>query len=170
MLDSNTRDHAEQDDTSRMNDIQICLECGAVWPAGSTCQEHFHQMLYWEHEYPEYGVVHHLMVLCYYLQHPHLYSPDGLRAALQLLADFVAHGMTPQAIRRRDSEKVSSSRRTFKIKGTAAAHGTYAQPVTWPMTAADVVAAGADHYCESVRHWAQSVYDALEESGNLAQS
>jgi hypothetical protein len=37
-----------------------CPECGAAWPDAITCQEHFHQMLFWENERPDLGV-HHLM-------------------------------------------------------------------------------------------------------------
>jgi len=43
-----------------------CPECGAAWEAGQTCARHFHQLLFWEAEFPGDGAeVHHLMVLCY---------------------------------------------------------------------------------------------------------
>jgi hypothetical protein len=39
---------------------QKCPECGASWDDEATCQDHFHQMLFWENEYPDYGAeVHH---------------------------------------------------------------------------------------------------------------
>jgi hypothetical protein len=47
------------------------------------------------------------------------------------------------------------------------AHGAYAHPVAWTMTAADVVAAGLDAYDASVRAWAESVLAALRHSCNL---
>jgi hypothetical protein len=143
----------------------VCPECGA---AGATCQDYFHQLLFWEAEYPDYGSVHHLMVLCYHLQHPSLYSPDGLRYAIQLLVEFVDQGLTPQEARQRHRAEVDSSQRSWKIKGTSAARGAYEHPITWPMTAAEVVTAGADHYCDSVRAWARSTLEALRQSGNLA--
>ena len=145
-----------------------CPECGAEWSNGVTCQDYFHQFGFWEMADIEHlGVVHHLMVLCYHLQHPSLYSPDGLTHAQSLLVDFVARGVTPQQVRRRDRDKVDSGKRKFKIKGTAESHGAYHHPVTWTMTAADVVAGGVDSYIESVKAWAQSVYDALKASANF---
>ena len=141
---------------------QACPECGATWPAGQTCQDFFHQMLFWEAEYPAFGAqVHHLMVLCYHLQHPSLYSPEGLDAARKLLEDFIERGLTPEQVRRRNRAAVDSSRRTWKVKATAGSHGAYPDTVRWTMTAADVAASGVDHYCDQVRLWAQSVHMAL---------
>jgi len=153
-----------------VQDAQICPECGALWRDGITCEAHFHQMLTWEHENPANWAVHHLTVLCYYLQHPSLYSPAGLREGKRLLVEFVVNGVAPQAMRQRMRGQVDSSRRTFKITGEDGARGAYAHPVTWPLTAVDVVAQGADRYVESVRQWARSVYDALHDLGELADS
>ena len=62
-----------------MEASQKCPECGAAWKAEESCETYFHQMLFWEAEHPAYGAeVHHLLVLCYYLQHPSLYSPDRI--------------------------------------------------------------------------------------------
>ncbi len=130
-----------------MIDEQRCSECGAIRLNGGTCQDDFYQMLYWEAEEPARGEVHHLMVLCYHLQHPSLYSPDGLRHALGLLEDFVVHGASPVEIRRRNRDKVASDQRTWPITARPDAHGTYDHPIVWTMMAADVVAGGADRYC-----------------------
>ncbi|MCL4875478.1 MAG: hypothetical protein KJ064_02415 [Anaerolineae bacterium] len=139
--------------------VTICPECGA---AGGTCQDYFHQLLFWEAEYPAFGEVHHLMVLCYHLQHPSLYSPEGLDAARQLLTAFLERGMTPDEVRRKYRSQVDSGQRTWKIKGNPDSHGAYVQPIQWTMTAADVVAGGAASYCENVRAWARSVFEALK--------
>ena len=96
---------------------QVCPECGAVWHDEKTCQDHFHQMLFWEAEHPSYGEVHHLMVLCYHLQHPSLYSPEGLGAAKHLLAEFLERGATTDDVRKRQRAELDSSKRTWKIKG-----------------------------------------------------
>lgn len=142
---------------------RTCLECGTPWEAGQTCEDHFHQMLFWEAENPRYGAeVHHLMVLCYHLQHPGLYSPDGLNEARRLLVEFVEHGASPVEARKRNRARVDSSQRDWKIKGTAASHGAYDQPMPWTMTAADVVAGGPDHYCDNVRAWAHAVNETLQ--------
>jgi hypothetical protein len=145
-----------------------CPECGADWSEAITCEDDFHQFLYWEMgDMENLGVVHHLMVLSYHLQHPSLYSPDGLKFSMGLLVDFVARGVTPQDVRQRDRDKLDSGNRQFKIKATAEAHGSYAHPIEWTMRAQDVVAGGSEHYVENVRAWAQSIHDALKVSGNL---
>ncbi len=151
-----------------MEPQQICPECGAHVPEGSTCQDYFSQMLAWENEKPENGQVHHLTVLCYYMQHPSLYSPDGLREAKHLLVEFVENGVSPQEMRQRSRDRVDSGKRKWKIKATAESKGAYLHPIQWKMTAADVVANGIDMYCNSVRAWARSMLDLIRASGNLS--
>ncbi len=148
-----------------METAQFCPECGTEWRDEKTCQDHFHQMLAWEWEYPGYWEVHHLMVLCYHLQHPSLYSPEGLSYGIQLLKTFVKDGTAPQEVRQRNSATVSSHERTWKITGTPAAHGAYDPPIQWTFTAAKVIANGADSYCESVQAWARSMYGTLQTAG-----
>ena len=146
-----------------MEMLQQCPACGAVWTNGQTCEDHFHQMLFWEAEHPSYSAeVHHLMVVCYYLQHPSLYSPAGLSEARRLLLEFVERGASPVEVRQRNRARVDSSRRDWKITGTAASHGSYDRPIPWTMTAADVAAGGPDHYCDNVRAWAQAVNETLK--------
>ena len=92
-----------------------CSECNNPLTDSLTCQEHFHQLLFWENEVPEYGEVHHLTVLCYHLQHPSLYSPEGLAYARKLLADFLVHGLSPADVRRQNKDQVDSGKRQLKI-------------------------------------------------------
>lgn len=147
-----------------METIQVCPECGAEWKHGEICQDYFYQMLFWEAENPNNGVVHHLMVLCYHLQHPSLYSPEGLREAIQLLDDFLERGLTPEQVRKRNRNTLDSNTRTWKITGTPTSFGTYDHQIAWKMTAAHVIEGGMDTYCDSVRAWARSVHEALETS------
>jgi uncharacterized protein DUF5946 len=144
-----------------------CPECGAPWPEGRTCRDDFHQMLAWEYEDSRLGAVHHLMVLCYHLQHPSLYSPEGLRDGQQLLVQFVDQGVSPAEIRRRNRHRVDSGNRTWKITARPGAQGAYTHAVAWPMTAAQVVAAGPGQYCANVRAWAEATLAQLKASGNL---
>jgi hypothetical protein len=137
----------------------ICPECGAQLSAELTCQDHFYQMLYWENEDPKNGEVHHLMVLCYYLQHPSLYTPEGLQMGRQLLKEFVGDGVTPQEMRRKIRDVVDSGNRTIKI--AHGAPGSYDSPITWTMRAADVVAGGIEHYIENVYQWARLTHESL---------
>lgn len=146
-----------------------CPACGAVWGDGMTCEAAFHQMLFWESEDVALGVVHHLMVLCYHLQHPHLMSPAGLVGQKRLLREFLS-GVSPQAVRVRDRERLDSGKRAFKIKATTASHGSYAHLISWTMTAPDVVTAGKAQYIDTVRAWAQAVDATLTDSGNYAAS
>ena len=141
---------------------QRCPECGATWIGAQICKTHFHQMLFWEAEYPALGEVHHLMVLCYHLQHPSLYSPEGLTEARRLLMEFVERGASPAEVRKRNRAWVDSSQRDWKITTTATSDGSYDPPIQWTMTVIDVVAGGADHYCANVRQWAQAINEALK--------
>ncbi|MBN1965772.1 MAG: hypothetical protein JW910_14065 [Anaerolineae bacterium] len=149
-----------------MEAMQHCPDCGAAWADGLTCEQHFHQMAAWELEHAIYDV-HHLLVLCYHLQHPRLYSPSGLAGALRLLVDFVVLGMTPQQVRQRDRAALDSGRRRARITGTPDSHGSYDPPVHWTTTVPDVTAGGVAGYSDRVRAWAQTVFDALNDSGNL---
>jgi hypothetical protein len=149
---------------------QSCPECGAPWRDNQTCQDAFHQMLFWENENPAYGEVHHLLVLCYHLQHPSLYSPDGLAGARRLLADFLEQNLPPAETRRRNRQQVSSSQRQWKITARPGLHGAYTRPPQWRLTAAAVVAGGAENYCDNVRQWAASILAALKQSGNFPET
>jgi hypothetical protein len=150
-----------------METAKRCPECGADWSNGLTCTDHFHLMGAWELENQLYDV-HHLMVLCYHLQHPSLYSPEGLRDAQQLLVMFLEEGLTPQRVRKRIGKAVDSGTRTYRIKGTPTSCGAYTHPVQWTMTAADVTRGGLDNYYAAVRSWADSVLKSLRASKNVA--
>ena len=106
-----------------METTGVCPECGAAWQNGKSCEEDFHQMLYWESEDPALWEVHHLMVLCYHLQHPSLYSPEGLTWAKDTLVDLVEHDVTTGEIRRRNRTGLDSANRKWKVKGTPRSHG-----------------------------------------------
>jgi hypothetical protein len=146
---------------------EYCPECGADWRDEITCQDHFHQMLYWENEYPGHGTVHHLMVVCYHLQHPSLLSPEWLEWGKEMLAGFVERYLSPETVHRRDRMKLDSSKRTWKLKATPERKGCYERPVRWTMTAQGVVVSGAGEYINSVRTWAGSILGDLRVSKNF---
>ena len=152
---------------SEEDNPNACPECGATWQAGLTCQDCFNQMLYWENEVPRRGAIHHLAVLAYHLQHPSLYSPEGLKYGLQLLEEFVERGTTPGQIRKKNRSAVDSGQREWKIRPRPGDEARYPHPVAWHMTALDVVNAGADRYIDSVREWARSILDDLRSSENI---
>jgi len=146
----------------------VCPDYGAFWPDSASCENALHQMLVWEYENPPLWAVHHLLVLCYYLQHPRLYSPAGLTDAQQILTAFVVQGVPPEEILRRNRAALDSGKRDWKITGTATVYGTYQYPLRWPMTAADVLVGGVNNYCDNVCAWAESIHATLRASGNLA--
>ena len=143
-----------------------CPDCGAPNDEAS-CVDYFHTLGVWELENQLYDV-HHLMVLCYHLQHPHLYSARTLTDAQGMLVDFVEGGVTSQAMRKKIAKSVDSGVRKHKIAGTSDDHGAYAQPIAWAMTIADVVAAGRDGYYASVNAWARATLAIAEATGSSA--
>ncbi|GAB1420899.1 hypothetical protein MASR2M15_10270 [Anaerolineales bacterium] len=106
-----------------------CADCGAIWPDGRQCEDTFHQLLAWEAEFPEFWAVHHYLVLCYHLQHPHLYSEAGLAGAVKLLMAFREEGLTTEQMRKRLQHEVDSGQREYKIKGHAASQGRYPKAI-----------------------------------------
>lgn len=146
---------------------QICSACGAEISVDHTCETDFHQFMFWEQEFPEVYIVHHLMVLGYYLQHPHLYSPQGLDGAKHQLEEFIEMDISPEAMRQKIRKSVDSGKRDFPITAREGQLGKWEHPFTWTMRACDVVAGGAENYIENIRKWARSIYDDLKASGNL---
>jgi hypothetical protein len=150
-----------------MNDVpMVCPECGDRWLEGQMCADAFHVLLGWEWEY-QMLEVHHLLVLSYHLQHPSLYSPEGLHSGCALLIAFVEDGVTPQTMRKRIGKQVDPGARTFNITARPDHYGMYKKPVVWTMRIGDCLRAGPDQYYASVRAWAASILASLRASGNL---
>jgi len=166
MLKRNAQAHKRKQ--TGMNDplAAACEICGAVQVEGWTCESAFHQMLVWEFSDENgAGSVHHLSVLCYHLQHPQLYSPQGLRHALDLLVAFES-GATPEQVR--EEARASLKERTWPIRGSVSAgFGTYAHPVHWTTHAPQVVAGGSAGYVDRVQAWSTSILTALRNAGEL---
>jgi hypothetical protein len=110
------------------------------------------------------------MVLSYYLQHPTIYSQEGLDDAIKLLAEFIETRITPDEVRKREKDRLNSNRRRFKITSTEDSRGTYAHPVKWKRTASDVVASGPENYVANVKSWAMSIYNHLKATDNLVRN
>jgi hypothetical protein len=146
--------------------MATCPDCGASLALSETCETNFFQMLYWENEFPEYGEqVHHLIVLCYHVQHPGLYSKDGLAFGLALLDEFVNRGATPQRMGKHIRSSMVQRGRKLRVGGTAENHGEYPTPITWSFTTADVIREGHQAYCLNVQRWAEAILADLEGQG-----
>jgi hypothetical protein len=146
---------------------QSCPECRTGWPDALTCEDAFHQALAWDFEDSRAGSVHHLTVLCYHLQHPSLYSSEGLKCAEGLLVEFLEKGKTPEIVRRENYETVQNNRRNWSIMSSGSNTSAYGTPPMWNMSIRDVVTGGIGNYPEKVRAWAESILRALKESGNI---
>lgn len=146
--------------------IRKCPECGTEWTEHQTCLDNFHTMGFWELDHQLWDV-HHLMVLSYYLQHPGTLSQEWLAGAKQQLVDFLENNVTPQQMRQKIAPQVDSGNRDYKIRATAASTAQYRFPITWTMTATDVVNAGIETYYDSVQVWATSILIDLRNTNNL---
>ncbi len=144
-----------------------CPECGATLNNGTTCETNFHQMLFWEAKYPEYGSVHHLAVLCYHLQHPRLYSSAGLRHALGLLIALVEQGRSPAEVRQQMTRAVDSGTRDWTFTARPDDFGAYTHPIRWTTTTKDVVEQGVVNYVKAVHGWATATLRDLKSSANI---
>ncbi len=144
----------------------LCPECGAGWVGEVTCESNFHQMLFWEDEYPDYGArVHLLAVLWYHLLHRTLFSTRGLTFGLDLLVKFVREGANPEDVRRESRTLVDGGNHDWKIRGVENSYAAYDSPVAWSMTTAEIVRVGHENYCESVKTWAASILEEFQTAG-----
>jgi hypothetical protein len=143
-----------------------CPTCGAIHTDATSCEDDFHQMLYWEHELMAEGTVlletHYLMVASYHLQHPHIYSSEALAGVHSDVAAYLAGSRSLDQIRSALHETARSDKRKTTITARDGNHGGYATPVEWTTRALDVVAAGKAQYVDRVRAWAESVIATLD--------
>lgn len=135
-----------------------CPECGALLEAGEACADRFHACLVLDFSDPAYGMVHHLVVATYMLQHPSRLTAEGWPAARALLKAFLHEGRTPAAVRQEDRRALDSGRRSVKLKNRAAAPVVRSR--TWPATIADVRLESGEAYCASVTQWATAALAA----------
>lgn len=143
-----------------------CPSCGAALLDGQSCADDFGLLLSWEWQY-NMQAVHHLLVLGYHLQHPHLYSQQGLRGGLDLLRQFMTESKPPSQVRAAIRESVSNSQRSEPITARTGNIGAYDEQPAWSLTIADVVAAGPQRFYDSVRAWLESQVIALRAYGLL---
>lgn len=145
----------------------ICHECQAICTDHQTCLDCFHTMGFWELDHQLLDV-HHLMVLSFYLQHPQQMSPEWLQGAQWQLVQFLEQGVSPQEMRQQMAKHVDSGKRDYTMTARPDSHAGYQYPITWTMTAKDVINAGIEQYYPSVEKWARSILESLRESGNLS--
>ncbi len=137
-----------------------CPECGATDRA---CEAHYNECLVKEFSDPAYGIVHHLTVAAYMVQHSSKLTKEGWRFERGLLREFLIDKKPPAFIRKQNRDVVDSGKRTFKI---AEKNGLpKISKTAWSKTIVDVrMDIGAEIYCADVEAWAMSVLGDAEMS------
>jgi hypothetical protein len=146
--------------------MPTCPLCHANLPPNQSCQDIFDQCLALEFEHPSaFGAVHHLTVLCYYLQH-NLYSPQGWLEGRRLLERFVQEGASPDEVRKQAGPRLQSGKRSWRVTGGEKEPGGEDLPdeklpgvesLSWSRTIASLRLDDPQIYCAGVRLWAESV-------------
>ncbi len=131
-----------------------CALCGGTFSPDETCEERYNQCLALEFGQPGYGVVHHLTVPCYYLQH-NLYSREGWLHARQLLVAFLEEGASPEEVRQRQKQHLDSGQREWHLTKGEKFPGF--ESIIWTRTIADVRTDTPEVYKRDVEAWAKSV-------------
>lgn len=132
----------------------VCPLCGTRCAEANRCQERCDLALATELADPAYGVVHHLKVPAYMLQH-NRYSAAGWLWSRALLAEFVHGGLSPAEARRTYRHQVDSGNRSWSL--TRGPKFEQFEQIVWTRTIADVRFDPADVYCADVRAWAEAV-------------
>lgn len=135
-----------------------CPECGAP---DNLCQACFDEFLVLEFTDAGYGIVHHLTVATYMLQHSSKMTRDGWLYERGLLREFLVENKPPAYIRKQNRDAVDSGKRKFKIKSKTGV--PVINKTTWNKTILDVRTENADLYCEDITAWARSVLVEAEE-------
>lgn len=145
------------------NDPGFCPECGAPVPEGGSCRDHFHALLLLEAEVPGAPgrLPHFYAVASYALQHPESmgYTAAALTGLRASVADCLEGRATLDQVRHRMRRETDGAVRVTRRAGDEVPRWKVER---WPMTVADVCAAGADGYCERVAEWARSICRALQ--------
>ncbi len=150
--------------------INVCPSCGAHWHDNVTCEDHFRQMLAWDFSDAQAGAVHHLTVLCYHLQHPHLLSQEGLVGQMELLRLSIEEAYSPSELRAYNRPLADNATRKTPISARPDNIGAYKQPIAWSMTCSYVTEIGLEGYPDRVRQWASSVMNTLRAVGKSNKS
>ena len=136
-----------------MPDLSLCPECGA--PEGA-CKEKFESMLALEFEDPTvFGIVHHITVICFNLQHPASFSEEARSWMCSTLHAAIVEGLSPLELRERSRKQFNG-----KVKVLSKTPHTF-QRVKWSMNIMAVRTDSPDVYVNDVKAWAQSILDDI---------
>ncbi len=138
-----------------------CQECGGLYAENEGCATQFGLMLEREFVDPAYGVVHHLTVAGYMLQHATRLSRRGWLEMRRLLRKHLREGVDVEGLKRhiRASGVTSLKGWSLKPDGTRMDE---AIGFAWSETVATIDLSSAESYCEGVSRWADSVLNDAE--------
>ena len=146
--------------------MDVCPECGAVWPRDQTCQSLYDEFLTWEFQDPEYGAVHFLTVATFMTEHGR-YTDEAQAWIKQKLRENLEENTPVEQIRRAANRETNQANRTWKVVRSPDAPPP--ARVAWEMTIVDVArrhdASGLDAgaYREAVMDWARTTLRQLEQ-------
>lgn len=130
-----------------MEAVPICERCSA-----DDCQARFHRCLAADFSDPAYGVVHHLVVAAYGLQHGWYTEESEPRMVAFVLSHL-------------DRHPTEHDRQQIRLATEGAVRVRARDPrsvaVSWDRSVADVDVTDADAYVATVRGWAGSVARTL---------
>jgi hypothetical protein len=138
-----------------------CTECGAENTDERTCETRYHACLVKEFTESGYGIVHHLTVAAYMLQHSSKLSLQAWLETRMLLREFLVENKLPAEIRKQNKDNLDSGRRNWKI--TAKDGIAKITRTEWTKTILNVSLKNAEAYCADVTLWAQAALKDSEE-------
>lgn len=137
------------------DDDHACADCGAI-----DCEVSFHACLAADFTDPDYGVVHHLVVSAYGLQHG--WYPAEAEPAM---VDFL--------IRHLDRPPGDHDRRRIRAAVDGPVQVRARQPrsrnIEWEHHVRDVDRSSPESYAATVRRWAGSIATTLLDGGHAAE-
>jgi hypothetical protein len=149
----------------------VCHECGATILDGGSCRDHFHALLLLESEVPggPGETPHFLAVSSYVLQHPEgmNFTAEALAHSRRHVAERLAGVATLEQIRRQVRRAADGPQRVTRRAGDAVVRWRVS---VWPLTVADVLAAGVEGYAGRVEQWARSILLTLDETAAAPDS
>ncbi|MBC7876662.1 MAG: hypothetical protein H7Y59_05765 [Anaerolineales bacterium] len=131
-----------------------CPECGVP---ETLCKTRFDEFLVLEFTDASYGIVHHLTVSAYMLQHSSKLTKEGWLFERDFLKEFLVDNKPPAFISKQNKDIVDSGKRKFKIKSRDGL--PIINKTTWTKTILDVHTENAEVYCADVTAWARSVLE-----------
>ena len=148
ILYNNKGDNMEEKNTKR------CIECGAICNK-YTCEEVFHKILGMEWEYPKLGKEHFKTVACYYIQHPHTYSEEGLNDLKKALNENIIQGVETDEIRKRHQIKYNGSKKVRE-------DNCIIKPRNWNITIQDCLDEDGNKIAEKIVKLANYIIEGID--------